>query len=86
VPVRCSARWEIDAVAANKPLSRPERDLGRELRAAYDSSELPHQRVTGHARRAKMRLVSLDVVHDPVPQARLDTVRPIVQRQDQWKY
>src|SRR5207244_7472150 len=72
VQVRDSPGRKVDAVAAHDPIAL------RPLR------QLPLERVPLDVRRAVLRLVALDVVHDAVAVLRRDAVRVIGEPQDQW--
>ena len=85
VPIRDAPGWKVDAIAAEQPLDvRVERDGRRELHARPDLLlEPPDQRVSGHRSGPEIRGVVVEVVYGGVAPGRLDTVRVIVERQDQ---
>jgi hypothetical protein len=75
VPVRDSARREVDPIAAKDPLARP-RIVG----------QLPDDRGTVDTSRAEAGLVPREVVDDALPGRRLDTAGMLREHEDQWKY
>ena len=94
---RCAEELEIERrVKAGESADRflcPECDRWRievelcaQLRALGPNPELPHERMPVDSCRTEVRLVALDVVDDPNPRSRLDTVRVLGESQDQWKY
>src|SRR5207247_8470719 len=87
VAVRNSSRRKVDAIAAQDPARGAlELDLRHELRAVALTSDSPLERRTGNAHGPRVRLVSLEVVDDPVSGRSLQPIGMLVEREDQWKY
>ena len=82
VAVRDTPRWEVDAVAAQNPwCRRVELCLRGKNGSVAVFYELPHERGAGDTGRSRMRLVSLQVVRDPVPRLGFDPVRAFIERE-----
>ena len=70
-----SSRREVHAIAAQHPVA-----VLRLVR------ELPDERVSLHGGRTEVRLISLDVVDDPIPRRGSHAAGMLGQLEAQWKY